>query len=815
MPIRLSGLASGLDTEAIVGALVSAYSYKKDKYVKAQTKLSWKQDAWKTLNSKVYSLYTSVGTMRYSSNYTAKKATVSDTSKATATAGGDAVNGTQTLEVKQLAKTAYVTGGKLADSVTGETSLGSLGIITSSSSQSAGITVRTGTKSTKINIDSSTTINQFVSKLKDAGLNANFDEKNHRFYISSSTSGKDGDFSISATSTNGLDALMKLGLLSNSEIASISSENAANTKYTYNGVVTTESGLEDIISNINKAYAVLADSVSTAADKEWANNYLATSEAKAVMEQIKTDFGEQDWGNLTSSQIKTLRSNIISTKATKASSAEYISKTYGGVSTTQSGFADIISNIKTYKATAADDSIADDSEAKTTANEYLEKYASLISQLETDGIIASDAWDTLSTDDITTAATTAYSKAKYDTAAADATKEEISKAVNAVRDAYVALANANSLPNSTSEEQAARSAAIATAKTDLTKTLADPTNAKWASYIEENFGTRNSTTDSGYDNFWVQSDNLELANDVFYRVDLAQQVLDGKITLDTENAAIKIDGADSEILLNGVSYSGSTNSITVNGLTIEALAVTTDAITINVSNDTDALYDKVKDFLTSYNSLMNEMQSLYNADSAKDYEPLTDDEKAEMSETEIEKWEQKIKDSLLRRDTSLSGIISSMTLAMMKTYNVNGETLSWSYFGVHTLGTLNAEKNEGYAYHIDGDSEDSYTSGNKDKLRSALAEDPDKVIEFLKQMTSGLYSDLDKKMKSTAVKSVYTVYNDKEMASEYSDYSTLIKTWTDRVTDMEDAYYKKFSAMEKALATLQSNSSSISSLLGG
>ena len=48
MPIRLSGLASGLDTEAIVGALVSAYSYKKDKYVKAQTKLSWKQDAWKT-----------------------------------------------------------------------------------------------------------------------------------------------------------------------------------------------------------------------------------------------------------------------------------------------------------------------------------------------------------------------------------------------------------------------------------------------------------------------------------------------------------------------------------------------------------------------------------------------------------------------------------------------------------------------------------------------------------------------------------------------------------------------------------------------
>ena len=57
MPIRLSGLASGLDTEALVGALVSAYSYKKDKYVKAQTKLSWKQDAWKTLTVEEHMKY--------------------------------------------------------------------------------------------------------------------------------------------------------------------------------------------------------------------------------------------------------------------------------------------------------------------------------------------------------------------------------------------------------------------------------------------------------------------------------------------------------------------------------------------------------------------------------------------------------------------------------------------------------------------------------------------------------------------------------------------------------------------------------------
>ena len=48
MPIRLTGLASGLDTETIISALVSSYNYKTNKYKKAQTKLSWKQDAYQS-----------------------------------------------------------------------------------------------------------------------------------------------------------------------------------------------------------------------------------------------------------------------------------------------------------------------------------------------------------------------------------------------------------------------------------------------------------------------------------------------------------------------------------------------------------------------------------------------------------------------------------------------------------------------------------------------------------------------------------------------------------------------------------------------
>lgn len=828
MPIRLSGLASGLDTEAIVGALVSAYSYKKDKYVKAQTKLSWKQEAWSTLNSKVYSLYTDVGNMRYSSNYSAKKTTVSDTSKATATASGTAINGTQTLKISELAKTAFITGAELDGTVKGNSTMISLGIKNESAIDKASISVRTGNKVTNIDLDSSMTVNQFVNKLNDAGVIANFDEKNQRFFISSKTSGKEGDFSISANSSQGLNALNKLGLLSDEEVTSITnssdSKNLAKKLYeftpdgSYYDLTETKSLLKSI-----KDYKTNDAATYTDAQKAEFDSFVTYIEANS------TAFGAVDWATISDDDLSSLATKLYNsaTYDTTGTKSTAITRTLTftvGEDEDKKEYT-FAKNLAEWKETLA--GLADSTDEESTdLKEYLSKtFANEVYKTETTdagiavikyGTDGEIDWADIAADEdkMSALAKQIYSKSTYNLSN-DSTYREISKAVNAIRDGYVAVAEAKALPTSNSEEAAIRAAKLEAAQAQLDEALADPTNQKWKEYIEANFGAKNSEYDSSYSNFWIQSDNLELTQSVFYRVDLAANVAAGNITVDNSKTATKVKGNDASIELNGVTYTSNTNSITVNGLTIEAMATTPDEISVTVANDTDALYDKVKDFLTSYNNLMNEMQKLYNADSAKDYEPLTDDEKAEMSETEIEKWEQKIKDSLLRRDTSLNGIISAMTMSMMQVYEVNGEKLSWSVFGVHTLGTLNAEKNEGYAYHIDGDSEDSKTSGNEEKLRAALASDPDRVIEFLKQVTSGLYKSLDEKMKSTAVKSVYTVYNDKEMASEYSNYSSLIKTWTDRVQDMEDAYYKKFAAMESALATLQSNSSSISSLLGG
>lgn len=226
MPIRLSGMSSGLDTDAIVQALVSSYSTTKTNLEKAQTKLSWKQDAWKTLNTKVYSFYTGkLSAMRLSSSYSKKTSSVSNSTIAKVTASSGAVNGNQKLIVKQLASAGYLTGGVISAtkdgekaSVTGSTKLSEItgmGDYANGGTLKVKATASGGTKT--VSLTSDMTVNQFVAALKDAGLSANFDSGNQRIFINSKTSGLDGEFTLEGADGNGTGALKALGLLTSSE----------------------------------------------------------------------------------------------------------------------------------------------------------------------------------------------------------------------------------------------------------------------------------------------------------------------------------------------------------------------------------------------------------------------------------------------------------------------------------------------------------------------------------------------------------------------------------------------------------------------
>ena len=114
MGIRMSGLSSGMDTEAIVKELMSAQSMKKNKVVKAKTKLEWTQTKWSELNTKLTGLYNNfVSKMQLSTAYKTKKTTVSDATKASVAAKTSAANGSYSMEIKNVATSQYLTGAKI------------------------------------------------------------------------------------------------------------------------------------------------------------------------------------------------------------------------------------------------------------------------------------------------------------------------------------------------------------------------------------------------------------------------------------------------------------------------------------------------------------------------------------------------------------------------------------------------------------------------------------------------------------------------------------------------------------------------------
>lgn len=328
----------------------------------------------------------------------------------------------------------------------------------------------------------------------------------------------------------------------------------------------------------------------------------------------------------------------------------------------------------------------------------------------------------------------------------------------------------------------------------------------------------NANFDSTNQRIYLASQDTGEANDF----SLSGDALD-KLGLSETGGAKKIDGSDAKIVLNDVKYSSSSNTFNVNGLSINVTKKTdsneTDALTgdnavnITTSKDTSGVYDMIKKFINAYGSIINEMDADYNTENSG-YEPLLSTEKESMSDSDIKDWEDKVKSSVLYRDSTLSTVSESMKQIMSQGYDVNGKTMYLSNFGIETLDYFTAEDNEKNEYHINGDKDDSSVNGKTNTLEYMIESDPDTVQGFFTKLSQSLYSKLHDLMGSTTASSAFTLYDDKQMETDYDDYTTKILEQEEKVSDLEDTWYSKFSTMETALSKINSKSSSISSMLG-
>lgn len=637
MAMRLSGLMSGMDTESVIQQLVEARSAKVTKAKNEQTKLEWKQEAWKGLNTKLKNLQSKLNDLRFTGGYAKKATKVSDSSIASVLTSGNAPKNVQSMEVKQLAKTAFMTGEKVSmkegvsGTVTAETRMEFLMDFSDGKSKNIVVSKKdaNGQDVQKvIELTKDTTVSDVLTELKDFGLNASFDVGQGRFYINAKEIGEAGEFNFMASTTdeagNRIDtngsALRALGL------------EMRETKYMGGGKASrTDGGTVDFTTRM--------DALMDFSDGKSKSLTLKSSDGREVTVELKAD---------------------------------------------------------------------------TTVQDMITKLG-------------------------------------------------------------------NDLP--------------------LSYTLG-------FDIYEQKFQVSAGLTGG------ISDVSFEFSGDAEVLQALGVSSMEKAQT----SGATMVHGQDASITLNGVEYTSSNNVFDINGLTITALAKTDPgkSVTLTTDQDTDGIYDMIKDFLKTYNEIINEMDKLYGAESAKDYEPLSDDEKANMSESEIEKYEQKIKDSLLRRDANLSSVGSAMKNVMLQGVKVNGQQMYLSNFGIETLSYFLASDGERNSYHIDGDPDDTNTAANEDKLKKWITDDPDTVTSFFSQLTMNLYTEMDKQSKAIeGYRSFGSFYDDKKMKSDYDGYKSKIKDLEKKLADYEDKWYSKFAKMETAMAKMQSSANAVTGLLGG
>lgn len=750
MPIRMSGLSSGLDTEAIVGALMSAQSLKKTKVERQKTKLEWKQTKWAELNTKLLKLYNEhVSKLQLQSSYMTKKTSVSDSTKASITANNKAANGSYSLEIKNIATSQHLTGAKInADSV--EAKLTEI----DPSLLNKEITITNGDKTKKFAVTADTTIQDFTNALGEAGLAANFDTKQKRFFISSKDSGLENAFSIT---TSGISSAEVSGRDALRNAVGYSGMSAANKKIVDEAM--------DQLQNSGvgtEAYDKALEALSKAAydTKKEAANTAATTYMKAKL------YGE-NYGSYKTKAEESLKSNYFNDDGTVK---ETLTKKYGD---------EFDRFTQEEKEKLGVESMSKEDYIDWKARKDLDAEVNKKADADTTSFVNTK----ISTD----------SDVKLDIEAAafaGKTTADVEALAAVAKDKYY-TSGVQGFDGTTTFTEDSVKAAVATEASNYAS-------------ITDRYETLSGSALSG----------LGLA-DVSVAADGTVSVNGG--ANDSSNASIPsgmalIAASDSKIILNGAEMTSSSSVVSANGLEISLTGLTKkdEPITFSISNDVDSVYNSVKNFLKDYNEIVKEMNALLDADSAKGYEPLTSEQKKEMSDDDIKLWEDKIKGSLFRNDTTLDGIVSGMRSAMMSQVTYDGKTYSLASFGIMT----STDYLEGGLLHIYGDKDDSVYADKDDKLKKALSDDPDAVINVLTGIFGNLKDTMSKKMAGNKMSSALTFYNDIKMKDDLKQYEKDIKSWEDRLAAMEESYYKKFTAMETALAKLQSQQNSLAGLFG-
>lgn len=289
----------------------------------------------------------------------------------------------------------------------------------------------------------------------------------------------------------------------------------------------------------------------------------------------------------------------------------------------------------------------------------------------------------------------------------------------------------------------------------------------------------------------------------------------------------QIGGTDAKFIVNDVEMTSKSNKVTVSGYEIilknkfNDVANNTPPVTISSSVDTDALVDKIKEFVDTYNGLITDLGGQLKETKYRDYDPLTTEQREGMSESEIKLWETKAKSGLLRNDSIIrDGLTKLRAQFVGQIGGLNDKSIdALSELGITTSNKLS----DGGKLQIN----------DEKKLRDAIAKDPNQVIlmfantgkaddvevidgqvkkvdsrgiaQRLTDTLANIMKDIEKKAgKTTDTDNKYTI------GKSMVDLDSRIERMQKRLVTVEQRYWRQFSAMESAINKANQQSSMFS-----
>ncbi|CBZ04616.1 flagellar hook protein FliD [Clostridium botulinum] len=169
------------------------------------------------------------------------------------------------------------------------------------------------------------------------------------------------------------------------------------------------------------------------------------------------------------------------------------------------------------------------------------------------------------------------------------------------------------------------------------------------------------------------------------------------------------------------------NNFTIDGVNYNIAGAKKDEeISFSLDGNVDDSFNKIKGFIDDYNKLIDELQKKTSEKKYRKYEPLTEEQKKDMKENDIKLWEEKAKSGILRNDSNIENMLSTLRRAFFD--SVEGSGLSLKELGL----TTSKDYNEGGKIVFDQALDKNGNNGEA-RLKKLLKEEPDKVFKIFSQ----------------------------------------------------------------------------------